>query len=56
VIRDGGEVVALVTGNGLKTPDAFEHGLDVEPATGARPGLAPVLPPSFDSFERWLQA
>jgi threonine synthase len=56
VIRAGDEVVALVTGNGLKTPDAFEHGLDVEPATGGRAGLAPVLPPSFDSFERWLQA
>ncbi|HUQ43294.1 MAG TPA: threonine synthase [Candidatus Limnocylindria bacterium] len=56
VIRDGDEVVALVTGNGLKTPDAFEHGLDVAPATGNRPGLAPVLPPNFSSFERWLQA
>jgi threonine synthase len=56
VIRDGDEVVALVTGNGLKTPDAFDFGVAAAPATGARPGLAPVLPPSFDSFERWLQA
>jgi threonine synthase len=56
VIRDGDDVVALVTGNGLKTPDAFEHGIAVETATAARPGLAPVLPPSFDTFERWLQA
>ena len=56
VIRDGDEVVALVTGNGLKTPDAFEHGVAAEPVGADRPGLAPVLPPSFDSFERWLQA
>ncbi|HYK96550.1 MAG TPA: threonine synthase [Candidatus Dormibacteraeota bacterium] len=56
VVRDGDEVVALVTGNGLKTPDAFEHGLEPQPGTGNRPGLAPVLPPSFDSFERWLLA
>jgi threonine synthase len=56
VIRDGDEVVALVTGNGLKTPDAFEHGSETQPATGRRAGLAPILSPSFDSFERWLQA
>jgi threonine synthase len=56
VIRNGDEVVALVTGNGLKTPDAFEHGSETQPATGRRAGLAPILPPSFDSFERWLQA
>ena len=56
VIHDGDEVVALVTGNGLKTPDAFTHELADELATGKRPGLAPVLAPSFDSFERWLQA
>ena len=56
MIRVGDEVVALVTGNGLKTPDAFEHGVAVEAATGTRPGLAPVLPPNFDSFERWHQA
>ena len=60
VIRNGDEVVALVTGNGLKTPDAFEHGLAeadaAAPASGNRPLLAPVLPPDFDSFERWLKA
>jgi threonine synthase len=55
VIHDGDEVVALVTGNGLKTPDAFEHGIEPEPAGAGRTGLAPILPPSFDSFERWLQ-
>jgi threonine synthase len=56
VIRDGDEVVALVTGNGLKTPDAFDFGRESAPAAPDRPGLAPILPPSFDSFERWLQA
>jgi len=56
VIGDGDEVVALVTGNGLKTPDAFEHGVEPGHAGAGRTGLAPILPPSFDSFERWLQA
>ena len=57
VIRDGDEVVALVTGNGLKTPEAFEFGVEPAPADppSGRVGLAPALPPSFDSFERWLQ-
>ena len=56
VIRDGDRVVALVTGNGLKTPDAFEADGALPAASGTRPGLAPVLAPSYDSFERWLQA
>ena len=50
VIRDGEEVVALLTGNGLKTPDARTLGLD----EGA--GLAPVLRPSLSAFETWLEA
>jgi threonine synthase len=48
VIRDGDEVVALLTGNGLKTPDARTLGL----AEGA--GLAPVIRPSLTAFEAWL--
>jgi threonine synthase len=55
-IRDGDEVVVLLTGNGLKTPDARTLGLDDSPARAGRPGLAPVIPPSLDAFERWLDA
>ena len=50
VIRDDDEVVALLTGNGLKTPDARTLGL----AEGQ--GLAPVLRPSLSAFESWLEA
>jgi threonine synthase len=49
VIRDGDEVVALLTGNGLKTPDARTLGL----AEGV--GLAPVIRPSLSAFEAWLE-
>ena len=55
-IRDGDEVVVLLTGNGLKTPEARTLGIDELPATPGRPGLAPVIPASFDAFERWLDA
>jgi threonine synthase len=48
VIRDGDEVVALLTGNGLKTPDARTLGED-------RPTLAPVIRPSLTAFESWLE-
>ena len=48
VIRDDDEVVALLTGNGLKTPDARTLGLP-----DGR-GLAPVLRPSLSAFESWL--
>jgi len=54
VIRDGDTVVALLTGNGLKTPDAVRYGVDVEPAAPGRPGLTPVLPPRLSAFEGWL--
>jgi threonine synthase len=50
VIRGGDEVVALLTGNGLKTPDA--RTLGKEPGTG----LAPVLRPNLSAFESWLEA
>ena len=57
MIRDGDEVVALLTGNGLKTPDAVRFG--VEPAARrarAGPGLTPVIPARFAAFEDWLSA
>ena len=58
VIRDGDEVVALLTGNGLKTPDARLLGLPDGGSTPARPGqpgLAPVIRPSLTAFEAWLE-
>ncbi len=57
VIRPGDEVVALVTGNGLKTPDAIRYGLDpadAAPAVAGQPGLAPTIPPRYTAFEAWL--
>ena len=54
VIRPGDEVVALVTGNGLKTPDAFRHGLERRAAEPGVPGLAPAIPASYRAFEAWL--
>lgn len=49
VIRPGDEVVALLTGNGLKTPDA--RNLGAPPIAG----LAPVIRPSLTAFEAWLE-
>jgi len=54
VIGPGDEVVALVTGNGLKTPDARTFGLGHAVARPGQPGLAPRLRPSLTAFERWL--
>lgn len=58
VIRDGDEVVALLTGNGLKTPDARQLGLDPGTERRARPGepgLAPVLSSRFGDVLDWLE-
>ncbi len=58
IIREGDEVVALLTGNGLKTPDARTLGVPAADAGGARPGqpgLAPVIRPSLSAFESWLE-
>ena len=55
VIRPGDEVVALLTGNGLKTPDARTLGHGDGVARPGEPGLAPVLRPSLSAFERWLE-
>jgi threonine synthase len=54
VIRDGDEVVALLTGNGLKTPDARSLGHGDGVARPGQPGLAPAIRPSLGAFERWL--
>ena len=55
VIRPGDEVVALVTGNGLKTPDARTFGAADGEARPGQPGLAPRIRPSLSAFERWLE-
>src|SRR4029079_18467391 len=55
VIRDGDEVVALLTGNGLKTPDARLLGLEDRVARPGEPGLAPVIQPNLTAFESWLE-
>ena len=56
VIGPADEVVALLTGNGLKTPDAVRLGTDAAPAGRGRPGLAPTIPARFSAFEAWLEA
>jgi threonine synthase len=55
VVRDGDRVVALITGNGLKTPDARTLGVTEGEAHPGEAGLAPVLGPGFAAFERWLE-
>jgi len=56
VIGPDDEVVALLTGNGLKTPDARTFGTVAQPAGPGQPGLAPVVGASFAAFERWIDA
>jgi threonine synthase len=54
VIRPGDEVVALLTGNGLKTP---EVGLASEVGSASGDGLVTGdagIEPSFEAFEAWL--
>jgi threonine synthase len=55
VIRPDDEVVALLTGNGLKTPDARTLGLPDGRVRAGQPGLAPAIRPSFAAFEAWLE-
>jgi len=55
VVRPEDEVVVLLTGNGLKTPEA--RSLRQAPASSPRPGtpgLADPLRPSLSAFEAWL--
>ena len=56
IIREGDEVVVLLTGNGLKTPDAATFDVQALPARRGLPGLAPVLPGRFSAFEAWYEA
>jgi threonine synthase len=60
VIGEDDEVVVLLTGNGLKTPDArtfgWADGASGRLAQAGEPGLAPAFPPSLAAFERWLGA
>ena len=56
IIGPGDEVVALLTGNGLKTPDAVRLGSDPGPAARDRVGLAPVIPARYRAFEAWLES
>ena len=56
VIREGDEVVAILTGNGLKTPQARLLGRPDVAARPGTPGLAPVIRPSLAAFEAWLEA
>jgi len=60
VIAADDEVVVLLTGNGLKTPDArtfgWADGAAGRLAQAGEPGLAPAIPPSLAAFERWLGA
>ena len=54
VIRDGDEVVALLTGNGLKTPDARSLGIGSGRDGEERPSLTASIAPSFGAFEALL--
>ena len=45
VIRDGDEVVAILSGNGVKTPDARRFGLD-----SAEPGFAEPIAATYAAF------
>ena len=50
VIRDGDEVVALLTGNGVKTPDARRFGLDGAGDGDADEALAEPIAASYSAF------
>ena len=45
VIRDGDEVVAILSGNGVKTPDARRFGLD-----GEADGFADPIAATYAAF------
>lgn len=54
-IREGDEVVVILSGNGLKTPDARRFGITEKPGGLGRPGLAAPIKPSFSAVETWLE-
>jgi threonine synthase len=55
VIRDGDEVVVILSGNGLKTPDARRFRAPEQRGGLGRPGLAAPIRPSFSAVETWLE-
>jgi hypothetical protein len=55
VIRDGDEVVTILSGNGMKTPDARLLGAAEREARPGEGGLAPVIRPRLADFEAWLE-
>ena len=50
VIRDGDEVVAILSGNGLKTPDARRFGLDSGEAANAGGAAAEPIAATYRAF------
>ena len=56
VIRPGDEVVALLTGNGLKTPEALGDDFSARLFVGDSIPLDSRIPPTYAAFERWLEA
>jgi threonine synthase len=48
------EVVVLLTGNGLKTPDAPAYGIESRRAERGGPGLADPIAPNLFAFLDWL--
>jgi threonine synthase len=56
VIRDGDEVVVILSGNGLKTPDARWLGAPDQADAVGRPGLVEPIQPTLSAVEGWLEA
>jgi len=55
IIRPGDEVVALLTGNGMKTPDALVDRASDRLFEGDEIREDVRIPATFDAFERWLE-
>ncbi len=55
VIRPGDEVVALLTGNGMKTPEALADPVSEALFDGDEIRAAMRIPATYDAFERWLE-
>ncbi len=51
VLRADEEVVALITGNGVKTPDARSHG-----RADGRSAASYIIEPTYRAFEAWQRA
>ncbi|MGO9178106.1 MAG: threonine synthase [Candidatus Limnocylindrales bacterium] len=55
IIRANDEVVALLTGNGMKTPDALADAASDMLFKGDEIREEVRIPATFDAFERWLE-